>query len=404
MPCHYCILTSLYQLFSPSHNYHMYCTTTTVTTTADTTMLDPSPVAPPPVVASSVIIPLEEFAEDLDLRLGRANGNIYHRKAGVDGVHDGQIMVRLKKKRFIIIDYGILPSTADLQAAAINPHVSAPDGAGKTQCVSPNCVKVGVPVLLYDSEPTETASLYMRSGLCFMCQRNLNEKRRTQRKRKSDIGGTAGADGANGGSAVKRVKLNGEIIELTPDALIINGPMGGGEHDKAGHAEIGVDLVSMIRDASTDVQQLVVQNRADSAVAYAAAAAAATSAEFTSEAATNAAVDASNLLPPSGNTNDPSPTATTSAATDNVAALYEKAFHSTTRSLYLLSLWKAAWDASNAVAAAAEAAIDAAAAGDQTAMLPLLLAAEGHDKEGEGEDDGKDGKVKEEDDGEVFGV
>jgi hypothetical protein len=52
--------------------------------------------------AIQVILPLEDFAEDLDLRLGRANGNIYHRRGGIEGIHDGQVMVRLKKKRFIV--------------------------------------------------------------------------------------------------------------------------------------------------------------------------------------------------------------------------------------------------------------------------------------------------------------
>jgi len=58
----------------------------------------------------SVLTPFVEFAEDVDLRLGRANGNVFHRKQGVEGGHDGQIMVRLKKKRFVVIEYGIVPT------------------------------------------------------------------------------------------------------------------------------------------------------------------------------------------------------------------------------------------------------------------------------------------------------
>jgi len=171
---------------------------------AAATAADPVPTAPAPIPTSTpvappkiqVVVPLEEFAEDLDLRLGRANGNIYQRKPGVEGAHDGQVMVRLKKKRFIIIDYGIVPNEHDLQAAASSPNINVPLGAGVTKCTGKiasepggplvPCKKIGVPILLYDSEPDQPPSLYLRSGLCFICQRNLNEKRRTQRKRPSD--------------------------------------------------------------------------------------------------------------------------------------------------------------------------------------------------------------------------
>jgi hypothetical protein len=111
-------------------------------------------------------------------------------------MHDGQVMVRLKKKRFIVIDYGIAPTEQDLQAAAMHPNISVPLGAGVAKCTGKiasepggplvPCKKIGIPVLLYDSEPDQPASLYLRSGLCFLCQRNLNEKRRTQRKRPSE--------------------------------------------------------------------------------------------------------------------------------------------------------------------------------------------------------------------------
>jgi len=110
------------------------------------------------------------FAYDIENRLGRANGNVYMSKPGIPNVHDGQIMVRLKKKRCIIIDYGI-------------NSVDYP-GFPKKNCLTPGCNKIGVPILMFDSVPQEPASLYLRSGLCFTCQRALNEKRRTQRKRK----------------------------------------------------------------------------------------------------------------------------------------------------------------------------------------------------------------------------
>lgn len=204
-------------------------------------VVDPASVGLPPLPipqdvpnpsVTQVILPLEEFAEDLDLRLGRANGNVFQRRPGVEGCHDGQVMIRLKKKRFIVIDYSIVPNEHDLQASAMNVHINVPLGAGVTKCngkihqigpappgLSPEggdaptipvhlqgfqkntvvtqCHKVGVPVLLYDSEPNEPASLYLRSGLCFKCQRNLNEKRRTQRKKPGDRAAASAAKAAS---------------------------------------------------------------------------------------------------------------------------------------------------------------------------------------------------------------
>jgi hypothetical protein len=115
----------------------------------------------------SFIVPIEEFSEDLDSQLGHANGNVYHRKPGIEGVHDGQIMIRLKKKRYIIIDYSIVPNKEHVQAATNNPHIAVPDGAGNAKCAQLECQKVNVPVLLYDSDPSEASSLYLRGGLCF---------------------------------------------------------------------------------------------------------------------------------------------------------------------------------------------------------------------------------------------
>jgi len=206
-------------------------------------VVDPASVGLPPLPipqdvpnpsVTQVILPLEEFAEDLDLRLGRANGNVFQRRPGVEGCHDGQVMIRLKKKRFIVIDYSIVPNEHDLQASAMNVHINVPLGAGVTKCngkihqigpappglsteggdapttsppvhlqgfqkntVVTQCHKVGVPVLLYDSEPNEPASLYLRSGLCFKCQRNLNEKRRTQRKKPADRAAASAAKAAS---------------------------------------------------------------------------------------------------------------------------------------------------------------------------------------------------------------
>lgn len=313
--------------------------------------------------ASSVIVPLEQFSDDLDRHLGRANGNIYIRKPGAEDVHDGQIMVRLKKKRFIVIDYGIVPTQADLQAAAIHAHVATPDGAGKTKCVTPNCPKVGVPVLLYDSEPSEAASLYLRSGLCFTCQRNLNEKRRTQRKRKSDV--------VQGG---QRVKHNGQVIDLSSDALVINGPMDGVKKHTEGFTseELAADLRVLMREALADTERLLTglhPNPETSAVAYAAAAAAAAVNNHlipSDIAVTSAAVDASStgLIAQQQQQQHHQQQHTTSTDDDDdTDVLYEKAFTSASKALYLLTQWKASWDASNAN-------------GHDPAMMPLLMAAD----------------------------
>lgn len=175
--------------------------------------------------SQSVFLRPEEFAEDAASRLGRANGNTYQRKPGVDNVHDGQIMIRLKKKRFIILDYGILPNSHDYEVSKTVPHISIPNGAGRTTCATKDCPRIGVPVLLYDSEPNEPMSLYLRGGLCFSCQRNLNEKRRTNRKRKSDgqpfgegrIGGDMPSIGSRSGGG-SRFKYNDQVVELNPDA------------------------------------------------------------------------------------------------------------------------------------------------------------------------------------------
>ena len=44
----------------------------------------------------------EELAES---KLGKANGNVFQLRPAEEMTHDGVIMVRLKKKRFIVIDY-----------------------------------------------------------------------------------------------------------------------------------------------------------------------------------------------------------------------------------------------------------------------------------------------------------
>jgi hypothetical protein len=365
-----------------------------------------------------VILPVEEFADDLDNRLGRANGNIFHRREGIEGVHDGQYMVRLKKKRFIVIDYSILPTEVDIQAANQTPHVSCPPGAGKQKCGTPGCHKVGVPVLLYDSEPNEPSSLYLRAGLCFTCQRNLNEKRRTQRKRPSDAAKPGVLYAVGPGQ--KKVKLNGDTVELESDAIILNGPPSGDVktvRDGNGFHEIGIDLAAAVRQAKQETDILLNSisgsdnndannNNANSSgtahlennnngttdtttTATTTDIAAAVAAGVNSDA-TNAAVDAA--TPILNGDHHPPPTA-------DITGLYDKAFHSLSKSIYLLTQWKQSWDSAVAAAVAQEtagdpsladavasaAAVVAAAADGQDSnsqtMVSLLLAAKDGEKQ-----------------------
>ena len=320
----------------------------------------------------TVLTPFVEFAEDVDLRLGRANGNVFHRKQGVEGVHDGQIMVRLKKKRFIVIDYGIVPTISDMATAAMNPHITCPPGAGKQVCATPGCGKIGVPVLLHDSDPEQPHSLYMRSGLCFTCQRLLNEKRRTQRKRKSDIAAdtsrpspsmvsTMPDDAANlrnglgpsdihafsMDSSVKRFRLNGEILDLAPDAIIINGPLEGTKHQGPTYDfhDIGKDLTRIVNESHQESENLV--------AAVAACTGNAKKAETTevypdSQTPKTPSSEQSNgevTSTPVNDTNDPSTGGEIKKSTQvQILSLYEKTFLSMSKGIFLLSQWKASWD------------------------------------------------------------
>lgn len=361
-------------------------------------------------------------------------------------------MVRLKKKRFIVIDYGIVPTAIDIAAAAVNPNIACPAGAGKQKCVTADCPKRGVPVLLYDSDPSEPASLYLRSGLCFTCQRILNEKRRTQRKRKSDsVAAGSGAnhhsvqhahrqhmhEGASGihphalshsvahghgmapvpisgadpssfhhmdtvsAAAAKRFRLNGDIVDLSPDAIIINGPLDGTKHHGPGYgfSEIGVDLMCIFAEAAKATERLLGgtipsqrvatpsappaggasvtttagQNDNAVAVAAAAAAAAAVAAGGKSgavDAATAAAIELTasphTMKEPVVVTNlteqdapvQPQVPPMQPTVKEEIPALYEKAFLSLSRAIYLLSQWKASRDAHDAEESARKAALE----------------------------------------------
>ena len=287
---------------------------------------------------NSICIIILDFAEDLE-RLGRANGNIFARKPGVPNLHDGQIMVRLKKKRFILLDYSLIPTTADIALASVTPHLLCPNGAGKQKCIQPECTKVGVPVLLFDSDPEQPTSLYLRSGLCFTCQRILNEKRRTQRKRKSEPGGTQASAGGmptpEAYTSQKRFRLAGEILDLNPDAIIINGPLDGTKHHGPGYEyrEIGSDLQTITSDVSHETNAL-------------------------SRAVT--AAEPLRSVSPEDHT--------------SILALYEKTFLSMSKGIFLLSQWKSSWDACVAAAAAEKQASEQQVMLDGTSILATAVA------------------------------
>jgi hypothetical protein len=396
-----------------------------------------------------VILPHEEFHDDLETRLGRANGNIYHRQEGIEGVHDGQVMVRLKKKRYIVIDYSIIPNEQDFHIAATNPHITIPNGAGKQKCTTPECTKVGVPVCLYDSEPNEPISLYLRAGLCFTCQRNLNEKRRTQRKRPSDDMMHTPVLYAIG-PGQKKVKLNGMSIDLTSDAIILNGHYGSTiktTRDGYSFDEIAPDLLSAVHEASGDTQRLVHAISSNTTTAMTPPSPSnhnhhnhtTTTVALSVEEVANAAVEATTGIlsgvggPPSNHHHQqhhqhhhqpqqheqhqheqhqheqqhhpqqqqqqqqlhhlhhhPSlPNGGGAATSDDINVLYDKAFLSLSRSVFLLTQWKQSWDSAIAAAVAQEtvgdpsladavasAAAVAAAATEGTDNISLLLAAD----------------------------
>lgn len=268
----------------------------------------------------SVYIRPEEYAQDVESRLGRANGNTYQRKPGVDNVHDGQIMVRLKKKRFIILDYGYAPSAHDYEIAKSSPHITIPNGAGRSKCATKGCPRIGVPVLMHDSEPDEPMSLYLRGGLCFSCQRNLNEKRRTQRKRKADghpvgevrIGGDVPSVGSASGNC-SRYRYNDQIVDLNPDAVVINGPVDGTRTRGPDYRcpEIGSDLIRIVSELSQETLSLIQHS---------------------------SGVQAG--MPPTVNSVDHS---------------YQRAFLSASRATFLLTQWKASYDVQQQAAQAAVA-------------------------------------------------
>ncbi|KAL7465403.1 hypothetical protein ACHAXS_005724 [Conticribra weissflogii] len=87
----------------------------------------------------------------------------------------------------VVTDQGYVPSQKDVEYAEFNSHVSIPEGAGVKKCNNRKCNKIGVPVMLYDSDPNEVPSLYLRSGLCFGCQKKWNEEKRQTYTRKTPL-------------------------------------------------------------------------------------------------------------------------------------------------------------------------------------------------------------------------
>jgi len=316
---------------------------------------DPSIVIDKAVNINMNISFTNDFILDAARNLGRANGNVYRRKSPVEDVHDGQLMVRLKKKRFIVIDYSFIPTPVDVKYAENIPHLICPIGAGSRKCIGHKCTKIGVPVMLYDSNPEEPSSLYLRSGMCFCCQRILNEKRRTQRKKKGannsavqkythldtlrsdfvlpgDPTPSFGLDVGITGAGImtptfvpptKRIRLNGDILDLNPDAIIINGPLEGTKNHTPGcyeYKDIIHDLVTMIKNAAKGAVELA------------------------NMVTSNVSISPDDLSSSSLFINSNSHSAT--------LTLYKKTFLSMSQAIFLLSQWKRSWDDAVVTAAA----------------------------------------------------
>ena len=107
----------------------------------------PVPTATFPLNAS-IIVDYEAIAKDAKYNLNCSNGKTFQRKPGVHNVHDGQIMIRLKKRRYVVLDYGYVPNEEDVKLAQENAQIFIPDGAGVQKCNGDDCSKVGVPVML----------------------------------------------------------------------------------------------------------------------------------------------------------------------------------------------------------------------------------------------------------------
>ena len=205
----------------------------------------------------------------------------------------------------------------------------------------------------------------------------MNEKRRTQRKRKCDTaikpGSEPGTPGdAFGASAQKRFRIStGEILELNPHAIIVNGPLDGTKHHGPGYEypEIIGDLHKIVNEFALEHNQLA---NAMSTI----------------------------IAPPDHN----------SPEHVQIDALYNKTFLTVSKGIFLLSQWKSSFDSAVAAttvseeldsasiadvvaSAAAVAAAQSAGTGDQTSNIALLLAAEGKGGDVEKEDEPQEVQV-----------
>lgn len=195
--------------------------------------------------------------------------------------------------------------------------------------------------------------MFLRTGLCFLCQRNVNDQRRADRKRVG-VNPEQPSEQPNLicclGPKPKRFKIGKSPILLQQDAIIINGTVKGTTRRQGegyGVEEIGNDLLSSVHDAYEDAARLIQSVSGDPQTMAAAAVAA---------------------------LSDESP--------NDANALYAKTFQSLSKTLVLLSQWKSAYDntatalpqateISDAVASAA-----AVAAYNEQPLVSLLLAAD----------------------------
>jgi hypothetical protein len=196
---------------------------------------------------------------------------------------------------------------------------------------------------MFSAQPV---SLYLRSGLCFECQRNLNEKRRMDRKRPKNHETAPNEEGEavterSGPNLIyalapsnKKFRLNGSTIQLKSDAIIINGAVQGTKPfgEEYGFQEIGHDLHHCAQEAAQATESLLNAVACHGHVASSASAVQSMDCH-SSDDTTAAAVGGG-----------------------DVSAMFDRAFLAMNRSIFLLSQWKASWDV--AIAAANETVSD----------------------------------------------
>jgi hypothetical protein len=237
------------------------------------------------------------------------------------------------------------------------------------------CPKVGIPVCLYDSDPTEPDPLYLRVGLCFQCQRNLNEQRRAEKKRPGvhsrkleedcDYGL---ADNPNPLYPVKRHKDGKRHLDQSAYAAsheaIIEGMRPWSEG--YGFREMGPNLVRWTQEVGQDVVRLV--QSASPGYPLPPPPLHHTGATNSTGAVESAMEDPSSTTEASQHHHPyvySNTVATTShngthapkshgdggveANPEAINLLYSKVFQTLHKSLFLLSQWKLSWDAVHSI-------------------------------------------------------